>query len=115
MNHRLILSLLLILLAVPGITAALAEEAVAKKILGRWELPDGKEPMVFAKDGKCEVHFSAGMIKGTYSLSAEGKITVNAETKDITLTLHFHFEGDRLTDGVVYSDGGRLFWSKAKK
>jgi hypothetical protein len=104
-----------ILLALFSATGALADEAVSKRILGRWELPDGKEPMVFSKNGKCEVHFSDVMIKATYTISADGKITVNAKTKDITLTLHFHFEGDRLTDGVVYFEGGKRYWSKVKQ
>ena len=62
-----------------GVTGDLSEVAVAQQILGRWELRDGKELMVFAKDGSCEVHFSDGMIKGTYTISADGKITVKVE------------------------------------
>jgi hypothetical protein len=115
MNHSFLRSLIFILLAVTCVTEALADEAVSEKILGRWEVPGGKEPMVFAKDGKCEVHFSDGLIKGTYALSAEGKITVTAKTKDVTLTKYFFFEGERLTSGVVYFESGKRYWRKVTK
>ena len=88
---------------------------VAKKLPGRWELPGGKEPMVFAPDGKCEVHFGTGMIKGTYTIGEDGKITVEAKTKDIRLTEDFRFEGERLTDGAVFFETGKQYWKKVRK
>jgi hypothetical protein len=98
-----------------GGTSDLSADAVSKRILGRWERSDGKEPMEFSKDRKCKVHFGDGMIKGTYTISADGKITVEAKTKDIRLSLHFYFEGERLTDGVVFLEEGKHYWRKASK
>jgi hypothetical protein len=98
-----------------GGTSGLSEEAVSSRMLGRWELPGGKEPMEFSKDGKCKVHFGDDMIDGSYTIASDGKIMVNARTKEITLSAPYHFEGDRLTDGVVFFEGGERYWIKLKK
>jgi len=96
-----------------------------EKLLGRWELPDGTSPLVFYKDGTCEVGFGSPkdgqtpMIKGVYRISNEGKITLEVRNSEARLTEHYSFEGDRLTNGVVY--GGtptrapeRKYWRKVK-
>lgn len=95
--------------------AAQRAETDSPRLLGRWELPGGKEPLVFAKDGKCELPIGGGIIEGTYTIHADSKVTVEAKTKDVRVTLQFYLEGDRLTDGVVFNEQGQRYWSKVPK
>lgn len=96
---------------------ALAENP-PEKFIGRWERSGGASPMVFRKDGSCEVSLGAArdgkwtMIKGTYTVSDAGKLTLKAKGEGVTLTEHYSFEGDKLTDGVVFLGEGRRYWSK---
>ena len=76
--------------------------------------------MVFRKDGSCEVGLGAAkdgkwaMIKGTYTVSDAGKLTLKAKGEGVTLTEYYFFEGDKLTDGVVFFGEGRRYWSKVR-
>ena len=88
------------------------------KFIGRWERPGGGSPMVFSQDGSCEVSLGAAkngkwtMIKGTYTISDAGKLTLKAKGEGVYLSKSYFFEGDKLTDGTVFFNEGRRYWSK---
>jgi hypothetical protein len=94
------------------------EEEALRDVVGRWEGPAGASPMVFAQDGTCEASFGGAkdgtytMIGGTYTVSAEGKITLVAKGGGAELTEYYFFEGDRLTDGIFFNGEGKRYWRK---
>jgi hypothetical protein len=67
------------------------------KFIGRWERPGGAYPMVFNKDGPGQVGLSAAkdgkwiMIRGTYTVSDAGKLTLKAEGEGVTVTEYYFF------------------------
>lgn len=93
----------------------------SKGLVGRWERPDGSAPLVFARDGSCQVGISSvkdgtlRMLGGTYTVAPDGKISIVARGEGITLTEYYHFEGDRLTDGAVFFGEGKRYWLKRSR
>lgn len=89
------------------------------EVIGKWiSIDEGKQPLVFEKDGA----FRRGFIKekgewlwatGKYSISAEGKIDTVAEHGGVTLFTRY-----TLTGGVIHGSRGpspHVTWTKLKE
>jgi len=86
--------------------------ASRQKIVGRWELPDGREPLVFLADGTCKMNLADRMTPGTYTVLTNGQIEYLVTNSQIRLSGRYHFQGENLTDGVVFFGTGQRLWHR---
>ena len=86
--------------------------ASRRKIVGRWELPDGREPLTFSSNGTCEMILADRMTLGTYTVLTNGQIETLVTNNQIRFSGRYFFNGENLTDGVVFFETGQRLWRR---